>query len=198
MYHSPVAYEVIRNAFNKNLPSHRTIRAWFSQSDISGEPGLSKENLNRLKRFVEEMNGEALLCTLIFDEMYIREQILWDEHLMNYVGFISYGSYGEEKEKKIRAKGKNIKKEKDNIPFAKKALNFMLVGINRNFQFPLAYHLVRDLDADELKALISEFIIKVSECGIKIAQLCFDGDKKNSAVCKLIFRKITIHFLHNI
>lgn len=185
MYHSPVAYEVIRNAFNKNLPSQRTMKAWFAQSDISGEPGLSEGNLGRLKRLVEEMNGEQLLCTLIFDEMYIREQILWDENLMNYVGFISYGSYGEEKEKKIRDKGKKNKKEKDNIPFAKKAMNFMLVGINRNFQFPLAYHLVRDLDADELKALISEFIIKVSECGIKIAQLCFDGDKKNLAVCKL-------------
>lgn len=187
-YHSPMAYEVVRKKFDNNLPHQRTIRAWFAKSDLDGEPGLSARTLKRLKSCIEDMDGEPLLCTIVFDEMYIREQILWDDNKMNYVGFISYGSYGKESQRNQGEKDKKKKgttKPNDNIPFAKKALNFMLTGINRNFQFPLAYHLVRDLKADELKALVSEYIIKVSECGIKIAQLSFDGDPKNIAICKL-------------
>lgn len=190
-YHSPAAYEVVRKNFNNHLPHQRTIKAWFAQSDISGEAGLTEGTLKRLKAFVDEMNGDLLICTLIFDEMYLREQVIWDENKMDYVGFISYGSYGEEK--KARQKKQTKKKNPtDDIPFAKKALNFMLSGINRNFQFPLAYHLVRDLDADELKTLVSDIIVKVSECGIRIAELSFDGDKKNIAMCQLFGANLNV------
>lgn len=184
-YHSNAAYEVVRKTFNNNLPHPKTIKAWLAVSDVNGEPGLTDGTLKRLKGFVNEMKEEPLICTFIFDEMYIREQIYWDENKMDYVGFISYGSYGDEKREKRAEKGKRMKKQTDNIPFARKALNFLLSGINKNFQFPLAYHFVCDLEAEELKPLVSDMIVKVSECGIKIAQITFDGDPKNIAMCKM-------------
>lgn len=200
IYHSPSAYEIVRKRFNNNLPHQRTVRAWFAASDMIGEPGLSEGTLKRLEGVNKQMNGEPLICTLIWDEIYIKEEVLWDEQQMKYIGFISYGLYGEEKEKKMAEQGKRIRKKKnkkepkqtDNIPFARKALNFMLCGINRNFLFPLAYHFTLELDGDELKALVSEFFIKVSKCGIKIAEFSFDGDKKNIAMCKLFGANLNV------
>lgn len=191
-YHSPAAYEVLRKQFNKNLPHLKTIQTWYALSDISCEPGLTDGTLKRLKGFVDDLNGEQLLCALIFDEMYLRQQVFWDENKFEYAGFTSYGVTENKKhKKKVNTEGEAG--EPPNLPIAKKALNFMLSGINKHFTFPLAYHLVDSLKGNELAPLIKEFVLKVSECGVKIVKLTFDGDTTNLAACKLLGANLDIN-----
>lgn len=73
--HSPRAYELVRRTFHKHLPAVATIQRWFANSDIRGDPGISTETLNRLKKITDDFetsNDRKLLCSLVFDEMYIR------------------------------------------------------------------------------------------------------------------------------
>lgn len=175
-YHSPAAYEIIRSKFNNHLPHPKTLKSWLAMSDIKAEPGVTEDTMKRLKGFVQDLKGEPLVCGLIFDEISIRQQIYFDESKMDYVGGTTYGANDPTHRRKSN-------KNEEQLPIAKKAINFMLSSINKKFQFPVAYHFVDALTADELATLITEVILKVSQCEIKVATLTFDGDRKNIAAC---------------
>lgn len=51
-YYSPRAYQFVRETFKNNLPHPKTIQNWYSMSDLSGEPGIQKQHLERLKKIV--------------------------------------------------------------------------------------------------------------------------------------------------
>lgn len=260
-YANPSAYEIVRKQFDNNLPHRKTITAWLQNSDINGEPGIRKEMLDRLTKFVEELNGEKLICSLIFDEMYIRKQVYWDPNKYDYVGYPTYGvmpnvndvaaernnnanietnemdhnesndavtarrprssrsaalaatatiaamdEEPEEPESKSSKKARKTtsqqnessddeirredtlkkKPKKPKSALASRALVFMLRGVNKYFQFPIAYHFTNALNGKELADLVSEVIFKVSECGVTISNLTFDGAKENLGMCELL------------
>lgn len=169
-YHSPAAYEVVREQFNNNLPHSKTLKVWLAQSDINAEPGITQGTLKRLKAFVDDLKDEPLICALIFDEMYIMKQMYFDANKLDYVGCITYP------EKTMDDEGNEIPLEK--LPIARKTIIFMLSGMNKRFQFPFAYHFVDALKANYLAELVTDVIIQVSKCGVKISNLTFDGAKQ--------------------
>lgn len=59
-------------------------------------------------------------------------------------------------------------------------------GINKKFRFPVAYHFVTSLYAQELADLTKDIIIKISEQGVKICNLTFDGANVNLNMCKIL------------
>lgn len=171
-FHSPAAYDVIRDKFFNNLPHSKTIAAWYQQSDISGKFGLTEESLERLKKIVSDMNGTPLVCSLIFDEIYIRKQVYWNNATKSYEGFINYGLDAED--------------TSDEIPQATQAIVFMLSGLNTYFQFPVGYYFIKGLTGAQRAILIKEVITKITECGVTICNLTFDGCKANPRMCKLL------------
>lgn len=139
-YHSIAAYEIIRNQFNKNLPHSKTIKAPKLQlSDVSGEPGIQKQTMDILRKIVDE-SDEPLVCALIVDEMYLRKQVYYDHHAMKYVGYISYP-----KQDVQLIEPENFESTSEQVPetaIAKQAIVFMLCGLNKYFQYPVAYHFI--------------------------------------------------------
>lgn len=171
-YNSPAAYKTIREKFNNHLPHPKTIAAWYQQSDISGKAGLTDESLERLKKIISEMNGKPLVCSLIFDEMYIRKQVFWNNASKSYEGFVNYGLDPGD--------------ENSELPKATQAIVFMLSGLNTYFQFPLAYYFIKGLNGKQRADLLKEVITKVTECGVTISNLTFDGCKANPRMCQLL------------
>lgn len=191
-YHSPAAYEIVRDQFNKNLPHSKTLKTWLSLSDLNGEPGVTQGTMNRLKGIADKLkeeSGEQLLCSLIFDEMNIRQQVLWDENKMKYVGLITYPTYDVSG---LRDADSANETNQDQHRIAKKSIIFMLNGINKYFHFPFAYHFVDALSSGDLAHLVTEVIMKISECGVKIANLVMDGAKPNIAMCKILGANLDI------
>lgn len=191
-YHSPAAYEIMRTQFKNHLPHTRTIKAWYQQSDISGEPGIHQETLNRLKLIVSEMD-EPLICALIFDEMYIRTQVQYDQHKMKYVGYVSY----PERPIPIREVDPlgdvTVSQDIPEARIAKQAIVFMLSGLNKHFKFPVAYHFIdQKIDSDDRVNLLTEVIDKVSECGVNISNLTFDGLRANFTMCQKLGANLDI------
>lgn len=94
-YYSPAAYNIVRAQFENALPHPRTLIEWMRLSDINGEHGFNEETMERLNGFVTELKqstGEQLICTLMFDEMYIKKQVYWDQSKFKYGGYPTFGN----------------------------------------------------------------------------------------------------------
>lgn len=169
-YYSPRAYQYVRKEFNNHLPHIKTIRNWFANSDIKSDPGIQPEHMTRLEKIAQQFeieHGRKLMCSLVFDEMHIRQQVFWLLQQLNFNGFVNYGQDEEEEEKAI----------------AKEAIVFILNGIEANFEFPVAYYFIDKLTGQQRKNLISDIIEAVTKCGIKITNLTFDGLSANAVMC---------------
>lgn len=174
-YYSPRAYFYVREKFKNNLPGESTIRNWFSS--INGSPGFTQDSFDALQKKVEcaRTNGIDLYACLIFDEMAIRRQAIWDHNQKKYRGFVDMG--------------KDAKPGQQSIPLAKNALVYLVSGINESFKIPVANFLVNKLNADEKAAITQELLKRLSETGLKIIAMTFDGDPTNMSVCKRLGAK---------
>lgn len=184
-FHSPVAYNVLRENFNKNLPHPHTISAWYRHSDLRSDPGLQAETLERLKSIATEIISKTntpLICCLVADEVYIRKQVLWSNQSQRYYGYISYGM----------KPGETEETRETLLPIANQALVFMLSGINYKFEFPVAYHFINSLDSSDKTALFLEITSKITECGIIIKSVVFDGLKSNFGMCRKLGANLDI------
>lgn len=186
LYHSKAAYEIVRNQFNKNLPHSRTLKKWMRNSDLNGEPGIRDETLKRLKDFVDDANGkgEKVICCLMLDEMYIRKQLYYDQHSFEYIGYPTFPPISNSCELNVSSDRSDKKRDKNSL--ATRALVFLLSGINTKFHFPVAYHFVNGLNSRNLSNLTKDVIMKVSEQGVIISNLTFDGANVNLAMCKIL------------
>lgn len=174
--HSPRAYALVRKTFNDHLPTLKTIKSWFANSDIRSDPGLQDGTLERLKKIAddfEKKNNRRLMCSLVFDEMYIRQQVIYSLNEMEYTGFRNYGEHIEETD--VNDEGKENTKN----TVAKQSIVFLLNGIDVNFEFPIAYHFISELNAAQRYDLLTKIIAAVTKCGIKITNCTFDGHSCN-------------------
>lgn len=168
---NPRAYELVRRTFHNHLPTLGTIKSWFANSDLRSDPGFQESTLERLTKIArdfEEKHKYKLMCSLIYDEVHIKQQVYWSPQEMKYIGFKSDGDSGDSPDESLE---KTI---------VKQAIVFMLNGIDVNFEYPIAYHYINELNASQRKDLLSELIVRLTNCGIKITNVTFDGEYNNN------------------
>lgn len=171
-FHSPRAYEYVRQRFNGNLPSSSTLKAWYSLSKSAGKPGMCHDALNVLKSKADSMiaNGQQLLCTISFDEMAIRKHVQWSDPEKRFFGRISFGS----------------RTNQNDFEVAKNAIVFMVNGLNEDFNLPVAFHFIRELNGAERAELLTKVVSNITSLNIKIKGVIFDGLSANITMCKLL------------
>lgn len=138
------------------------------------------ERLRKIAEDYREKYHRDLKCTLIFDEIWLRQQVLWSLHQMDYIGYTNYGQ------------------KPDKNTLAKQAIVFLLNGIDVNLEFPVAYYLIDDLVATERSALLDKVITTVTRCGIRIANITFDGYAGNVPACELLGAKLSVNCKKNV
>lgn len=180
-YASVRAYEAIREYFGNTLPHPGTLRAWYSNSDLNCEPGISVSCLNILKRKAEmkKAAGSELVVSLIFDEMHIRKMFQWCNSSRTMLGYSTFGSNTNEK-------GENTD------PAANQVIVLMAIGVNEHIKLPFAYHFIKSLKAEERQHLIGQAIDALIDAGVKVACITFDGLVGNRKMCKLFGANIDI------
>lgn len=160
----------------------KTIQNWFANSDISSEPGLQDRQLERLKKIAEDYkikHGRELMCSLIFDEMHIRQQVCWSVHQMDYIGYANYGA-------------------KTNVKtVAKQVIVFLLNGIDVNFEFSVAYWFIDELVAKDRQTLLNRVVATVTRCGVKITNITFDGHSANIPAMEMLGANLKINVKGN-
>lgn len=141
-------------------------------SSSNGEPGFCKESFDTLKELAGKYKseGKQLFGSLVFDEMSIRKHLQWCDSKKKYLGFINYG----------------FRTNVEEMPLAKNALVFMLNGINANFNMPIAFYFIETLTASEKANLLTEILIALNECGIRVLTVTFDGLSTNITMCQTL------------
>lgn len=114
-YYSSSAYKHVRQRFNKNLPHPRTLSRTYGV--INAEPGYTVESFNVLKVKVNASKMK-IVCSLVFDEMSIRQQKIWDGK--KNIGLVDIGLSSQESDQ-----------------IATQALVFMVVSLQENWKIPV-------------------------------------------------------------
>lgn len=177
-YHSPRAYEYVREVFHKHLPHVSAIRKWYQQSDLDRTPGIGKKALQLLQQKADELKktGDQLQCSLIFDEMSIRKHVQRCSSTKQYLGSITYGKNGDEDE--------------GELPLANNAIVFMLSALNIQFKAPIAYHFITSINSDQRVELVSKLLFELSKLNIHVRNLTFDGYASNTVMCEKLGAKL--------
>lgn len=184
-YYSPRAYEHIRKTFHNHLPHPKVMKMWYRNSNVRGESGIQEDHMEKLKKIAKdfkEENGYEMACCLIFDEMSIRKQVFWSFQQLNYIGYIE--------DEEIYQNEQNEQKKTKKV--AKQAIVFLLNGIYCSFEFPVAYYFIDTLDKYQRNKLLDKVVRAVTECGIDITNITFDGYSSNIGMCNLFGAELEV------
>lgn len=163
-FYSPRAYQYVREVFDTCLPHPRTLRKWYES--VEGKAGFSKEAVTALKLKCLETSsrGHQAVCSLIVDEMSIRQQVQWQSG--HFEGYVDMGAGTEG----------------DCLPQAKAAFVIMAVSINGHWKVPLGYFLVDGLVGEQRANLVRQSLLTAHEAGAMIVSLTCDGAPANIAM----------------
>lgn len=174
-YYSSAAYFSLRQFFNNNLPSKRTLQMWYGSLHVS--PGICKSALNILREKAElysKENGHQICLTLMDDEMSIRKEICWNTEERSFTGFSTITNASRQ--------GND-----EQLKVAKDALVFMAVG--PDFKVSVAYHLLNGLESIDRAALTLEVIREIENVGARIISLTGDGIIYNVVIGEILGAK---------
>lgn len=119
--------------------------------------------------------NKQLIVSIAFDEMAIRRLIQGSEAKKKFLGYISYGSI------------------KTDIPVARNALVFLATAMNADFSILIAHHFVVSLKKIELATLLEEIIAKITNLGVRVACITFDGLRTNLTACEVLWASLKPH-----
>jgi len=162
-YYSPRAYLYVRKSFSNILPHPRTLRRWYTVVD--GKPGFTLEALEAIK---QKVAAGHVYCNLTVDEMCVKRHIEVDTH-QNVYGHVNMGT--------------NVVYDCDEIPVAKNALVFLVVGMNGYWKMPVGYFLIDALTGIERGNLLAKAIELITETGANLHSVTFDGASVNLSMC---------------
>lgn len=171
-FYSARAYNYVRSKFNNNLPAVTTMRNWYAS--LNASPGFTLEAFEILKQKAERHKsetGEKLLCNLMVDETAIRRHAQWNPSTMKFDGFVDVGDSSS---------------DQCSLLLAKDALVFMVCGANDDFKIPISYFLINGMSGHERAAFSNQILIRLSEIGIEVVAIIFDGLPANITMCRIL------------
>lgn len=164
-FYSPKAYRFVRDEFNSVLPCPRTLSKWYLHVNV--EPGFTKEAIDTLS-LVSKNSSSQIYCSLLMDEIAIRKHVEWDGYMFH--GYINFSS----------------EIQNETVDEATECFVFMAVGINASWRIPVGYFLCNHLNSTQKVNLVRRCIDVVSETGIKVISLTFDGCAVNVSMSRAL------------
>ncbi|KAM7282371.1 hypothetical protein ISCGN_004034 [Ixodes scapularis] len=154
-FYSAKAYKFLRK--HVRLPHPSALRKWAAV--IDGNPGFTRESFNRV---TQEVQKGRLLVSLMVDEMSIKKQVDWDgKEVIGYCD-LGHGILNN-----------------DCVAYAKHALVFLAVAVNKSWKIPLGYALIDGLDGNIRANLVRQYITKLEEAGAECISVTCDGTNCN-------------------
>lgn len=152
--------------------------------------------MKKIATDIKEKHKTDIICSLVFDEMNVRQQVYWSKEQSKYVGIVD---------------GEHVPdlsdlpeyKENEDIKQVKQIILFFLNGLNVNFQHPVAYFTIDSIDSAQRKEILLKIITAVTRCNIKISNLTFDGLACNVKMCNMLGANLDVNspqfqpFFHN-
>ena len=161
-YHSTRTYKYLRDSLNLNLPSISSLVRWQPIKFLS--PGFNDCVLTRIKEKVNSMKLSCKQAILIFDEIHIKKELVYNIYLDQIDGFVDYGNQREDL-------------------LGKLVCCFMIRGLASNWKIVLSYFVSESaIESDKLFLLIKDNLDKCADLGLNIrAVVCDQGPNNRKA-----------------
>lgn len=132
---------------------------------FDGEIGITSLILERLK--VERAGlkvQQETYCSLIIDEMSIKEKTVYDRQVDRIFGFVDMG---------------NATSDSGPPQVANRLLCFVLRGLATSYVIPVAYFFTRRMKHAELQSMTLAVMEVVESCGFHVVRLVTDNHQAN-------------------
>ena len=176
------AYEILRQSGCIKLPSQRTLRDYTHF--VSTTVGFSTEVDRQLMDIanIEHCKEHEKYVLLLMDEMYVKEDLVYDKHTGALTGFVNLGETNEhllQLEHQLRS-GNDA-----NEPLAKTMLVLMVRGLFTRLQFPYSQFACTAVSGDLLFHPLWKAIARLERIGFKVLAVTCDGASPNRRLFKL-------------
>ena len=177
---SSSSYRALRSSGVLVLPSERTLRDYTHW--VEAATGFS-EDVDR--QLIEEAKIKSIpdfqkyIC-LVFDEVRIKEDLVYDKHSSQIIGFVNLGNINNQLLELERSQT-----GESQPPVATHMLVFMVRGLFSNLEFPYVQVPTSSLAGDVLFPIVWECIKHLEACDFKVIALTSDGASPNRKFFKM-------------
>ncbi|XP_070545584.1 uncharacterized protein [Ptychodera flava] len=184
---SPSAYKTMRESGFIKLPCKRTLYDYShcvkGISDFS--PEVTRQLLREMKlTMLEEWQRYVVLLQ---DEIRIKEDLVYDKHSGELIGFVNLDSVGNDLlnyQERIQASFDSSTAD-SNLRLARYMLCLMVRGIATNFKFAFAHFPTYGITADELFSIMWRGVEYLEQAGVMVLATTCDGASPNRKFFKL-------------
>lgn len=178
--HSTAAYEAIRESGFISLPSTRTLRDYTHhiKSGTGFLPEVTEQLIKEAK--IGSLKPHEKHVALCFDEVRIKDNLVYDKHGLQVIGYVDIGDINNELLKfEQTCKDEDGETPGSPLPVAKHMLVFMVRGLFIDLKFPFAQFATRTVTSDQLFPLAWEAVQKLEAADFKVTAFVCDGASQN-------------------
>lgn len=186
---SSKAYELIRKSKCIKLPSQRTLREYtnYTKASTGFSNDLDEQMICDSK--LNTIDDHQKFVSIIADEMYIKEGLVYNKNSGNIVGYCDIGDINNhlvQLEQQYTCTQTNTAGESTTNKLAKTMLVLMVRCLFTSFTFPYVSFATSNLTGEQMVPIFYEAIMRVERCGFKVASITLDGNSVNRKFIKLI------------
>ena len=174
------AYTALRDSGVLRLPSERTL---FDYTHWTRAAAGFHETLD--VQLIAEANVRAekdKYVVVAFDEMKIKENLVFDKHGLNLVGFTNLGEFEngiQRLEERCKAEGATERSREPAGKITTHMLAFMVRGLFSTLEFPYAHFATTGATAVQLYPIVWDVVKHLERCGLRVMALVCDGAATN-------------------
>ena len=172
---SASSYDEFRDTFDEvlHLPSRRVLRNY--KNWVRPKPGFNEEVILELIRKSDKFFDVERYVVILFDEMKIKSNLVFDKHTNELIGYTDLG----DKELNYAA----LEKADE---LASHALAFLVTGLCTNLKFCLAYFATNGVTSAQMFPIFWEAVgILEMRCNLWVIATTSDGASPNRRFCRM-------------
>lgn len=173
-------YHALRNAGIISLPSERTLCDYTHW--VRAGVGFIPEVDSQLVKEASISEEKDRFVVLVWDEMKVREDLVFDKSNCQLIGFTNLGEVNNQLDKISQLCSSE---STPNPAIASHMLLFMVRGMFSSLQFPYAHFATQGITADSLYPLVWKAVECLEYCGFNVIAFCCDGASPNRAFYKM-------------
>lgn len=172
---SSSCYNSLRSTGVLHLPSERTLRDYTNV--ITAKSGFQCEVDEQLfkEAKMEELDDHQKYIALIFDEVKIKEDLVYNKHSGEMIGFVNVTDINHH----LSAFEQQCHSEVLSHSFATHMLVFMVRGLFSTLEFPYVQFPIASSTGDVIHPLVWQCIEHLELIGLKVLAVVCDGATPN-------------------